>query len=140
MTIHDPVYPGCTSIKSAIEVIELQAKAIDKLREFIDSSFVEVVSVLKAMKGHLVVIGIGKSAIIGKNCTIGGGAGIQGHIEICDNVQITGMTKVSCNIKEAGTYSSGTPIMSNKTWLKNAARFKQLNNLFIKYKKNIDKN
>jgi len=53
-------------IKSAIEVIELQAKAIDKLREFIDSSFVEVVSVLKAMKGHLVVIGIGKSAIIGK--------------------------------------------------------------------------
>jgi UDP-3-O-[3-hydroxymyristoyl] glucosamine N-acyltransferase len=85
-------------------------------------------------------VGIAGSAKIGKNCTIGGGAGIQGHIEICDNVQITGMTKVSCNIKEAGTYSSGTPIMSNKTWLKNAARFKQLNNLFIKYKKNIDKN
>jgi len=53
-------------IKSAIEVIDLQAKAIDKLRKFIDSSFVEVVRVLKAMKGHLVVIGIGKSAIIGK--------------------------------------------------------------------------
>ena len=30
--------------------------------------------------------GIAGSAIIGENCTIGGGAaGIQGHIEICDN-------------------------------------------------------
>jgi len=53
-------------IKNAIEVIDLQTKAIDKLREFIDSSFVDVVNVLRAMKGHLVVVGIGKSAIIGK--------------------------------------------------------------------------
>ena len=80
-------------------------------------------------------VGIAGSAIIGKNCTIGGGAGIQGHIEICDNTQITGMTKVSCNIKEAGVYTSGTPLMLNKQWLKNTARFKQLNELFLKYKK-----
>tara|TARA_B100000767_G_scaffold273577_1_gene304113 strand:- start:4435 stop:5430 length:996 start_codon:yes stop_codon:yes gene_type:complete len=80
-------------------------------------------------------VGIAGSAKIGKNCTIGGGAGIQGHVEICDNTQITGMTKVSCNIKEAGVYSSGTPLMLNKKWLKNAARFKQLNELFLKYKK-----
>ena len=81
-------------------------------------------------------VGIAGSAKIGKNCTIGGGAGIQGHIEICDNTQITGMTKVSCNIKEAGVYSSGTPLMSNEEWLKNAARFKKLNELFLKIKKN----
>ena len=81
-------------------------------------------------------VGIAGSAKIGKNCTIGGGAGIQGHIEICDNTQITGMTKVSCNIKEAGVYSSGTPLMSNEQWLKNAARFKKLNELFLKIKKN----
>jgi len=53
-------------IKNAIEVIDLQAKAIYKLRDFIDSNFVDVIKVLKTMKGHLVVIGIGKSAIIGK--------------------------------------------------------------------------
>jgi len=53
-------------IKNAIEVIDLQTKAIHKLREFIDSSFVDVINVLRTMKGHLVVIGIGKSAIIGK--------------------------------------------------------------------------
>ncbi len=53
-------------IKSAKEVINLQAKAIHKLEEFIDSNFVDVINVLKSMEGHLVVVGIGKSAIIGK--------------------------------------------------------------------------
>jgi len=77
-------------------------------------------------------VGIAGSAIIGENCTIGGGAGIQGHIEICDNTYITGMAKVACNIKEAGVYSSGTPLMLNKLWLKNAARFKKLNEFFLK--------
>ena len=79
-------------------------------------------------------VGIAGSARIGKNCIIGGMAGIQGHIEICDNVKITGMAKVACDIKEPGIYSSGTPLMLNKKWLKNAARFKQLNELFLKYK------
>lgn len=53
-------------IKNAIDVIDLQSKAIDQLKEYIDHSFVEIISVLKNMKGHLVVIGIGKSAIIGR--------------------------------------------------------------------------
>jgi len=53
-------------IKSAKEVIDLQAKAIRKLEEFIDSNFVDVVNLLRSIEGHLVVIGIGKSAIIGK--------------------------------------------------------------------------
>jgi UDP-3-O-[3-hydroxymyristoyl] glucosamine N-acyltransferase len=84
--------------------------------------------------GIAACVGIAGSTKIGKNCQIGGGAGIQGHIEICDNTNITGMAKVSCNIKEAGTYSSGTPLMLNKQWLKNAVRFKHLNDLFLKYK------
>ena len=53
-------------IKNAIDVIDLQAKTIDQLKNYIDYSFVEIISVLKNMKGHLVVIGIGKSAIIGR--------------------------------------------------------------------------
>ena len=53
-------------IKNAIDVIDLQAKAINQLKDYIDYSFVEIISVLKNMKGHLVVIGIGKSAIIGR--------------------------------------------------------------------------
>ena len=53
-------------IKNAIDVIDLQAKTINQLKDYIDYSFVEIISVLKNMKGHLVVIGIGKSAIIGR--------------------------------------------------------------------------
>lgn len=53
-------------IESAKEVINLQAEAIHKLIDFVDSNFVDVVNILNTIKGHLVVIGIGKSAIIGK--------------------------------------------------------------------------
>ena len=45
---------------------------------------------------------------------------------------ITGMAKVACSIKEAGVYSSGTPLMLNKLWLKNAARFKKAKRIFLK--------
>ena len=45
------------------------------------------------------------------------------------------MTKVSSDIKKPGVYSSGTPLMPNNQWLKNAARFKKLNELFLKNKK-----
>ncbi len=79
-------------------------------------------------------VGIAGSAKIGRNCSIGGGAGIQGHIEICDNTQVTSMTKVSSSIKVSGIYTSGTPHMLNKKWLKNAVRFKSLNELFLKNK------
>jgi arabinose-5-phosphate isomerase len=46
--------------------IELEAAAIHSLLPFIDDQFVAVVELLAAMKGRLVVSGIGKSAIIGQ--------------------------------------------------------------------------
>jgi UDP-3-O-[3-hydroxymyristoyl] glucosamine N-acyltransferase len=33
------------------------------------------------------------------------------------------------SITEPGEYSSGTPLTDNRTWRKNAARFKQLDSL-----------
>ena len=77
-------------------------------------------------------VGIAGSAVIGKNCAIGGGAGIQGHIQICDNTHVTGMSKISSSITKPGVYSSGTPFMENKIWLKNAALFKKLEKLLKK--------
>ena len=53
-------------IKTAKEVIELQSKSIANLEKFIDKNFQDVVNLLKNINGHLIVIGIGKSAIIGK--------------------------------------------------------------------------
>ncbi|KRA51914.1 UDP-3-O-(3-hydroxymyristoyl)glucosamine N-acyltransferase [Pseudoxanthomonas sp. Root630] len=69
------------------------------------------------------------SARIGRYCLIGGAAGVLGHLEICDRVVITAMSLVTSSITEPGEYSSGTPLTDNRTWRKNAARFKQLDAL-----------
>ncbi|AXA84367.1 UDP-3-O-(3-hydroxymyristoyl)glucosamine N-acyltransferase [Lysobacter oculi] len=70
------------------------------------------------------------SAKIGRYCLIGGGAGVLGHLEICDQAVVTAMSLVTHSIREPGEYSSGTPLMDNRSWRKSAARFKQLDKLF----------
>jgi UDP-3-O-[3-hydroxymyristoyl] glucosamine N-acyltransferase len=79
-----------------------------------------------AMAGCSAVAG---SARIGRHCLIGGAAGILGHLEICDRVVITAMSLVTHSIREPGEYSSGTPLMDNRSWRKSAARFKQLDRI-----------
>ncbi|MFC5568492.1 UDP-3-O-(3-hydroxymyristoyl)glucosamine N-acyltransferase [Lysobacter yangpyeongensis] len=79
-----------------------------------------------AMAGCAAVAG---SARIGRYCLIGGAAGVLGHLEICDKVMVTAMSLVTHSIREPGEYSSGTPLMDNRSWRKNAARFKQLDAL-----------
>ena len=83
-----------------------------------------------AMAGCSAVAG---SASIGRHCLIGGGAGILGHLEVCDRVVITAMSLVTHSIHEPGEYSSGTPLMDNRSWRKSAARFKQLDNIARRY-------
>ncbi|MBB5862735.1 UDP-3-O-(3-hydroxymyristoyl)glucosamine N-acyltransferase [Xanthomonas sp. 3058] len=73
--------------------------------------------------------GIAGSARIGRYCLLGGHVGVVGHLEICDKVVITGKSVVRNSIHEPGEYSSGTPLTDNRTWRKNAARFKQLDAL-----------
>jgi len=79
-----------------------------------------------AMAGCAAVAG---SARIGRHCLVGGGAGIVGHIELCDRVLVTAMSLVTHSIREPGEYSSGTPLMRNRDWRKAAARFRQLDAL-----------
>ena len=69
------------------------------------------------------------SVTIGANCQIGGKVGIVGHLEIADKVIVTAMSLVTGSIKEAGVYSSGTPLQLNKEWQRNAVRVKQLDQL-----------
>ncbi|MFC6841462.1 UDP-3-O-(3-hydroxymyristoyl)glucosamine N-acyltransferase [Xanthomonas theicola] len=73
--------------------------------------------------------GIAGSARIGRYCMLGGAVGVVGHLEICDKVVVTGKSVVRNSIHEPGEYSSGTPLTDNRTWRKNAARFKQLDAL-----------
>jgi UDP-3-O-[3-hydroxymyristoyl] glucosamine N-acyltransferase len=79
-----------------------------------------------AMAGCSAVAG---SARIGRYCLVGGGAGVLGHLELCDRVIVTAMSLVTHSIREPGEYSSGTPLMDNRSWRKSAARFKQLDAL-----------
>jgi len=79
-----------------------------------------------AMAGCSAVAG---SAVIGHHCLVGGGAGILGHLEVCDRVVITAMSLVTHSIREPGEYSSGTPLMDNRSWRRSAARFKQLDDI-----------
>lgn len=79
-----------------------------------------------ALAGCAAVAG---SARIGRYCLIGGGAGVLGHLEVCDRVVVTAMSLVTHSIREPGEYSSGTPLMPNREWRRNSVRFKQLDAL-----------
>jgi UDP-3-O-[3-hydroxymyristoyl] glucosamine N-acyltransferase len=79
-----------------------------------------------AMAGCSAVAG---SARIGRYCLVGGGAGILGHLEICDRVTLTAMSLVSRSIHHPGEYSSGLPLQDNRSWRRNAARFKRLDEM-----------
>lgn len=48
------------------EVIQLQSNAINALSDFINDDFVKVVNVVNSINGRLIIMGLGKSAIIGK--------------------------------------------------------------------------
>ncbi len=58
---------------------------------------------------------------VGRYCLIGGASVINGHMEICDGVTITGMGMVMRPITKPGVYSSGIPLQTNKEWRKTAA-------------------
>jgi len=80
-------------------------------------------------------VGIAGSTRVGKRCTFAGQVGVVGHIEIADDVHITGATVVSHTIRNAGTYSSGTPLETYSSWLKNAVRMRQLDDMARRLKK-----
>ncbi len=79
-----------------------------------------------AIAGGTVIAG---STKIGKYCIIGGAAVINGHIQVCDQVTITGMSMVMRPISEPGVYSSGVPAQSNKEWRKMAARVMHIDDM-----------
>ncbi|MBK4994478.1 UDP-3-O-(3-hydroxymyristoyl)glucosamine N-acyltransferase [Pseudomonas sp. S37] len=74
-------------------------------------------------------VGISGSTRIGKHCMLAGGVGLVGHIDVCDNVFISGMTMVTRSITEPGSYSSGTAMQPLADWRKSAARIRQLDDM-----------
>jgi UDP-3-O-[3-hydroxymyristoyl] glucosamine N-acyltransferase len=77
-------------------------------------------------------VGIAGSTKIGANCTIGGAAMIFGHLEITDEVHISGATVVSKSLKNPGRYTGYFPIDTHQSWEHNAATVRQLAELRIR--------
>jgi UDP-3-O-[3-hydroxymyristoyl] glucosamine N-acyltransferase len=75
-------------------------------------------------------VGVAGSTKIGKRCTFAGQVGVVDNIEICDDAHFTGQSAVRSSIRQQGVYSSGILLEDNRSWSKNAMRFKQLNTLF----------
>lgn len=71
-------------------------------------------------------VGIAGSTRIGRRCMIGGAAGIVGHLDICDDVAVTGMSMVARSIAEPGMYSGGIPAEPARLWRRLVARLKRL--------------
>jgi len=95
--------------------------------------------------GHNVQIGahtaiagcaaIAGSTKVGQYCLIGGGAGLVGHISVCDRVTVNAMGLVTHSIKEPGEYASGAPLQSSRDWRRNAVRMRQLDDWVKRVKK-----
>ncbi len=79
-----------------------------------------------AVAGGVIMAG---SLKVGRYCLIGGASVINGHMEICDQVNITGMSMVLRPITEPGVYSSGIPLQPNKKWRKTAALTLDIDNM-----------
>lgn len=79
-----------------------------------------------AMAGCSAVAG---STRIGARCTIGGGAGILGHLVIADDVHISAQSTVSRSISQPGVYTGFFPLDDNRAWEKNAVTLRQLHQL-----------
>ncbi|RKF15503.1 UDP-3-O-(3-hydroxymyristoyl)glucosamine N-acyltransferase [Alginatibacterium sediminis] len=80
-----------------------------------------------ALAGATAIAG---STKIGRYNIIGGRTTINGHIETCDQVTITGNSMVVRSIKEPGTYSSGVPASKNRDWRRNILRVGQLDEMY----------
>jgi UDP-3-O-[3-hydroxymyristoyl] glucosamine N-acyltransferase len=71
-------------------------------------------------------VGIAGSTKIGRRCTIGGAGMISGHLELADDVHISGGTLVGKSLPRAGQYTSVFPLEAHREWLHNAAQIKRL--------------
>jgi UDP-3-O-[3-hydroxymyristoyl] glucosamine N-acyltransferase len=74
-------------------------------------------------------VGLSGSVTLGKRCMIGGMAGFVGHLSVCDDVAITGLTMVSHSITQPGVYSGGIPAEEARKWRRLVGRFKRLDSI-----------
>lgn len=73
--------------------------------------------------------GIAGSAIIGKRCMFAGMSGTVGHVEVCDDVVVSGKAVVTKDISEPGVYAGKFPAEPVGAWNRRVASFRRLGKL-----------
>ena len=71
--------------------------------------------------------GIAGSTRIGERCMIAGAVVMVGHLSLCSDVMVTFHSTVTRSITTPGTYSGALPADAAPRWRRNAARFRNLN-------------
>jgi UDP-3-O-[3-hydroxymyristoyl] glucosamine N-acyltransferase len=74
-------------------------------------------------------VGLAGSSHLGKNVLLAGQVGVAGHLTLGDNVVATAQSGIPGDVP-ANTMVSGYPAMENKRWLKCAAVFNRLPELY----------
>ncbi len=85
-----------------------------------------------AMAAYAAVAG---STTIGKNCIFAGQSGAVGHVTICDNVVALARCTLSKDITRPGSYSADLLMEETPKWRRNAARFRQLDDMAKRLRK-----
>ena len=80
-------------------------------------------------------VGISGSVTIGRRCMLGGMVGVVGHLEIADDVYVTGKTMITHSIRKPGLYSGQLPFDEARRFRRNSARFQQLDALARRVRK-----
>jgi len=70
--------------------------------------------------------GVSGSVVIGARCVIAGACGLSGHIEICDDVVLTGMSMVPHSVTKPGVYTSVIPVEPIRRWWRILTTLKHL--------------
>ncbi len=83
-------------------------------------------------------VGIAGSTTIGRYCLIGGSAGILGHLQIADRVEISAFSLIGKSIREAGSYTAIFPFSKTEEWRANAVHLRHLEEL-VKRVKTLEK-
>jgi len=74
-------------------------------------------------------VAIAGSVRIGARCIIEGAAMIAGHLELADDVHVTGGTAVAKSILHGGVWSSGMPAQESHVWRKMWIRMQKLDDM-----------
>ncbi|MCB1857101.1 MAG: UDP-3-O-(3-hydroxymyristoyl)glucosamine N-acyltransferase [Gammaproteobacteria bacterium] len=78
--------------------------------------------------------GISGSTRVGRRCTIGGGVGLAGHLEIGDDVHFSGQSLVTKSFPKSGHYSGNLPAVETREWRRSVANIRRLDELVRRIK------